>query len=397
MKAVVYNKPYDLSLTDVPEPRIKDGRDIIVRVTSTAICGSDLHIYHGLYPHVPKGTVLGHEFMGIVEETGPDIEKWKPGDRVIVPFPIACGECKMCKAGLWSHCHVTNDRAKQGAYFGHGEAYGGVPGGQAEYARVPYADVSPIAVPEDMQDEQVLFLTDILPTAYWIVDVSGVKPGDTVAVFGCGPVGLLVQRCAKFKGADRIIAVDQVPYRLEFAEKINPGIEVINFRETEKPGEEIQRLTDNDGVDVAIDAVGLEGEPTSKLIAPLAWASQHGIPSPPGLRPEDQPPVSSVSVIQMCVESVRHGGTIGLAGTYGAKVNGFPIGDIFGKGLTIKAGQALVQNYTEELLGYIREGKLRADDIITHHLPLEAALDGYSKFSRREDNCIKVVLHPHNN
>ena len=394
MKAVVYNKPYDLSLADVPEPEITDPRDIIVRVTSTAICGSDLHIYHGLYPHVPKGTILGHEFMGIVEEVGTGISKWKKGDRVIVPFPVACGDCKMCKAGLWTHCHTTNDRSKAGSYFGHGEAFGGIPGGQAEYARVPFADVSPIAAPDDLDDDKVLFLTDILPTAYWIVDVCGVKPGDTVAVFGCGPVGLLVQRCAKFKGADRIIAVDQVPYRLDFAQEVNPGVEVINFRKTEKPGEEIQRMCQGEGVDVAIDAVGLEGEPTSKLIAPLAFAAQKGISPPPGLRPEDQPPIASGSVINMAVESIRHGGTLGLAGTYAAKINGFPIGDIFGKGLTVKCGQALVQSYTDELLGFIRDGSLRADDIITHHIALEDALQGYSKFSRREDNCVKVVLHP---
>ena len=393
MKAVVYNKPYDLSLSDVPKPVIADPKDIILRVTSTAICGSDLHIYHGLYPHVPKGTILGHEFMGVVEDVGSEVKKWKSGDRVIVPFPIACGHCDMCKRGLWSHCETTNNRGDAAAYFGHGEAFGGVPGGQAEFVRVPYADISPVGIPEELRDEQVLFLTDILPTAYWIVDVCAVKPGETVAVFGCGPVGLLVQRCAFFKGAKRVIAVDQLDYRLNFAKKTNPGTEVINLNDT-KPGEKILHMTGGEGADVVIDAVGLEAEPTNNAIKPLAFMQQHGIPPLPGTRPEDQPAIASVAVINMAIEAVRHGGTLGLAGTYGAKINGFPLGDIFAKGLTIKTGQALVQNYTEKLLEHIKAGELRADDIITHSIKLSDAMEGYEIFSRRKDNCIKVVMHP---
>lgn len=393
MKAVVYKKPYELSLENVPDPIIIDPREVIVRVTSTCICGSDLHLYHGLYPHVPNGTTLGHEFMGVIEEVGQEVKKWKKGDRILVPFPVACGECDMCKAGLWTHCTRSNIHGEQGALYGHGEFYGGIPGGQAEYVRVPYADVSSLYIPEDMPDEQVILLSDILPTAYWIVDVCGVKPGDTVAVFGCGPVGILVQRCALFKGAKRVIGVDHIPYRLDFAREHNPGVETINFKELD-PGEAIQEMTQGRGADVVIDAVGLEAEPTSFLVAAAVKMKRLGLPNLPGLRPEDQPAVTSVSAINWEVEAIRHGGTLGLAGGYGAQCNNFPIGDIFSKGITIKGGQALVQTYLQELLGFIRQGKIRADDIITHKISLQDALTGYDKFSRREDNCIKVVMHP---
>lgn len=393
MKAVVYHKPYQLSLQNVPDPIIMDPREVIVRVTSTCICGSDLHIYHGLYPRTREGTIIGHEFMGIIEEVGKEVKRWRKGDRILVPFPIACGECDMCRAGLWSHCIRSNIHGEVGAAFGHGDFYGGFAGGQAEYVRIPYADVSSLSVPDGLRDEDVLFLTDILPTAYWINDVSGVKPGDTVAVFGCGPVGILAQRCAIFKGAKRVIAVDRIPYRLDFAREHNPGVETINFTQQD-PGEAIQEMTQGRGVDVVLDAVGLEAEPTKLAVAAIVKMKQWGIPSPPGLRPEDQPAVASVSAINWEIEAVRHGGTIGLAGAYGAQMNGFPIGDIFAKGVTIKCGQAPVQNYTQELLGYIREGKLRADDIITHNISLDDALTGYQKFARREDNCMKVVMHP---
>lgn len=393
MKAVVYRKPYELSLETVPDPGLKDPREVIVRVTSTAICGSDLHVMHGLVPGMDDGFVLGHEFMGIVEEVGRDVRRWKKGDRILVPFPVACGECDMCRAGLWSHCVRSNPHGESGAIFGYGHAYGGIAGGQAEYVRVPYADVSPIAIPDELRDEQVLFLTDILPTAYWIVDAAGVKPGDTVAVFGCGPVGLLAQRCARFKGAERIIAVDQVPYRLRFAREHNPGVEVIDFREQD-PGEAIQEMTGGRGCDVVIDAVGFEAEPTGLTISALVAMTRLGLPQLPGTRPQDQPPVASASAVKWEAEAVRHGGTIGLAGVYGGKSNGFPIGDLFAKGVTVKMGQALVQNYLCELLDHIREGRLKADDIITHEISLDEAMDGYRKFGRREDDCVKVVMHP---
>ena len=393
MKAVVYQKPYELTVAEVPDPVIEDPREMIVKVTSTCICGSDLHLFHGLYPHMPGGTVLGHEFMGIVEEVGRDVKKWKKGDRVLVPFPISCGECDMCKAKLWTHCIRSNTTGEIGAAFGHGETYGGFPGGQAEYVRVPYADVSPIRVPDNLTDEQALLVTDVLPTAYWILDVCGIKKGDTVAVFGCGPVGLMAQRCAIFKGASRVIAVDQIPYRLEFSNKVNPGVETINFTEHD-PGEMIQEMTKGRGVDIVIDAVGLEAEPTNPLVAASVYMKRMGVPPLPGMRPEDNPPVASVSAINWEIEAIRHGGTLGLAGAYGAKAHSFPIGDIFAKGITVKCGQALVQNYTDELLKYIEEGKLRADDIITHTMSLEDAMEGYYKFGRREDGCIKVVLKP---
>lgn len=394
MKAVVYHKPYQLGLENVPDPEIKDSREVLLRVTSTAICGSDLHIYHGLQPMLHDGVVLGHEFMGIVEEVGKGVTRWKKGDRVLVPFPIACGECIMCQSKLWSHCEQSNQNGESAAIFGHGAAYGSFQGGQAEYVRVPYADISPVAVPESLTDEQVLFVTDILPTAYWITDVTGVKPGDSVAVFGCGPVGILVQRCAILKGARRVYAVDQLPYRLAYAEKLNPGVEAINFRDHDDPGEKLRELTGGRGVDVAIDAVGFESEPTDPVMSVMAGMKRIGIPPLPGTRPEDQPAVASVSAINWEVKALRHGGSLGLAGVYGAKADGFPIGDIFAKGIVIHCGQALVQNYTAQLIDLILQGKLRADDIITHRLSLDDAMSGYEKFARRTDECLKVVMHP---
>lgn len=393
MQAVTYQGPYGLAVEDVPEPELTDPGEVMVEVTSTAICGSDLHLYHGLIPHTPKGMILGHEFMGRVVDVGKGVTKWHPGERILVPFPVACGECEMCRAGLWSHCVRTNIHGESGGIFGYGNSYGGFQGGQAEYVKVPYADVSPLHIPDGLSDEQVLFLTDILPTAYWIVDVCGVKPGDSVAVFGSGPVGLFAQRSALFKGAEKVFAVDHVAYRLDFAKEHNPGVETINFKEHD-PGETILDRTGGRGVDVVIDAVGFESEPANFAISSVAEMNRLGFPQLPGLRPEDQPALASVSAINWEVEAIRHGGTLGLAGVYGAKANGFPIGDIFAKGITIKCGQALVQNYLDELLGYIADGKLRADDIITHTFPLENALKGYEIFSRKEDHCVKVIMHP---
>jgi S-(hydroxymethyl)glutathione dehydrogenase/alcohol dehydrogenase len=392
LKAVVFHRPYHLAVEEVPDPKIEDPHDILVEVSSTAICGSDLHIYHGLVPHMHDGMVIGHEFMGRVLETGKEVNKWKKGERVLVPFPVACGECEMCRSGLWSHCVRSNVHGESGGIFGYGDSYGGYAGGQAEYVRVPYADISPIHVPDEMSDEQLLFLTDILPTAYWIVDTCGVKPGDSVAVYGCGPVGILAQRSALFKGAEQVFAIDHVPYRLKFAQEHNPGVIPINFQEKD-PGETIQELTRGRGVDVAIEAVGFEAEPTNAFIAMVASMQRMGFPQIPGLRPEDQPALASVSAINWAVESLRHGGTLGLVGVYGGKANGFPIGDIFAKGITIRCGQALVQNYVEELLGYIRDGRIQCDDLITHRIDLDNALEGYNKFAKKEDNCVKVVMN----
>lgn len=393
MKAVVYHKPYQLGVEDVAAPTLQAEQEMIVKVTSTAICGSDLHLLHGLVQHVPPGQIIGHEFMGIVEEVGGAVQKWRRGDRVLVPFPIACGTCSFCHAGLWTACAHSNPHGEMGALFGYGEAYGGMAGGQAEFVRVPYADVSPIAVPDTLTDKQALFLTDILPTAYWIVDVSGVKPGDTVAVFGCGPVGQLAQRCAIFKGAKRVIAVDRIPYRLEMAQMLNPGVEAVNFAEVD-PGEVIKEMTQNIGVDVVIDAVGFEAEPTAMGAALAADWKMIGLPPLPGLRPEDEPPLASVAAINWGVKALRQGGCLGLAGVYGGKANQFPIGDIFAKGIRLCGGQAPVQNYLPELLAHIEAGRLRADDLITHELSLADALQGYEKFGRRTDRCLKVVLHP---
>lgn len=395
MQAVVYHKPYHITLETVPDPKIIDPGDVILRVSSTSICGSDLHILHGLVPELIDGTIIGHEFMGTVEEAGSGVKKWRKGDRILVPFPVACGHCEMCNRGLWSHCSDSNPHGTAGGIFGYGGYYGGISGGQAEYVRVPFADVSPIAIPDEFQDEEVLLISDVLSTAYWIVDVCAIKPGDAVAVFGCGPVGLMVQRCSLFKGAQRVIAVDHIPYRLAFAGQVNPGVETINFKEHDDPGEVIKEMTGGRGVDVAIDAVGFEAEPTHLAVSAMAGLRRLGMPDPPGFRPEDQPAVCSVSAINWAVKSLRQGGTLGLVGVYGAKANGFPIGDIFARGLTVKCGQALVQNYTEELFRYIKEGRLRADDIFTHQMPLSDAMKAYDMFANRDQGCVKVILKPH--
>lgn len=313
MKALVYEGVRKVGVSNVGDPQIKKPDDIIIRVTSTAICGSDLHLIHGFVPNMPKGFILGHETMGIVEEVGRDVHKVKKGDRVIVPFPVACGHCWYCEHDLWSQCDNSNTNGEVGGLFGYSKTYGGYDGGQAEYLRVPYANVGPTVVPEDLKDEQVLFLTDILPTSYWGVDMAGVKSGDTVVVLGCGPVGLLVQKWAAFRGAKRIIAVDYIGYRLEHARKYN-GVEVINFEDHDNTGEYIKEIT-HGGADAVIDCVGMDGKMTTIELIESMLKLQGG----------------SKSAIEIATQAVRKGGTVVLVGVYGARYNMFPLGDFFCK------------------------------------------------------------------
>lgn len=385
MKAAVFHKPKDIKVDTVDDPRIDDTRDVILKVTSTAICGSDLHIYNGMFPQV-KNLVMGHEFMGIVEEAGKDVKNLKKGDRVVVPFPVACGTCWFCNHSLPTHCENSNPKhygpeggmltQKGGGLFGYTDLYGGYSGGQAEYVRVPFADFGPRIVPPEMTDEQVLFLTDIFPTGYVAVDWAGIKGGETVAVFGCGPVGLMAQKSAWARGASRVFALDLLKYRLQTAVRTT-GAETINIKETD-PVEAIRNLTGGRGVDVCIDAVGMEADRSLLDRAASVVRFEKG----------------TINALRMACSAVRRGGFVSIVGVYGYNYDNFPIAQIFDKGLTIRAGQAPVHPYIDTLIQMVVEGKIRLDDIITHKLPLSDASHAYDIFNNKEDDCVKVVLKP---
>lgn len=375
MKAIVYDGIKSVKVKNVGDPEIKNDDDIIVKVTSTAICGSDLHLIHGMVPNMPQGFILGHETMGIVEEAGKDVIKVKKGDRVIIPFPVSCGHCWYCEHGLWSQCDNSNTNGEAGGIFGYSKTYGGYDGGQAEYLRVPYANVGPTIVPEGLADEQVLFLTDILPTSYWGVENGGVKPGDTVVVLGCGPVGLLTIKWAAFFGASRIIAVDYIDYRLEHARKYN--VETVDFTHHDNTGEYIKEIT-HGGADVVIDCVGMDGKMTTFELIETALKLQGG----------------SKSAIEIATQAVRKGGTVSMVGVYGARYNMFPLGDFFARNITLKMGQCPAHAYVERILDLIRNGRFDATDIITHRLSLDKGEHAYEIFDEKRDNCIKVILKP---
>lgn len=375
MKAIVYEGMKNVKVNNVDDPKIQKEDDIIVKVTSTAICGSDLHLIHGMIPNLPHGFILGHETMGIVEEAGKGVHNLKKGDRVIVPFPVACGHCWYCNHNLHSQCDNSNDYGDVGGFLGYSNTFGGYDGGQAEYLRVPYANVGPLVVPKDLVDEQVLFLTDILPTSYWGVDIAGVKPGDTVVVLGCGPVGLLTIKWALFKGAGRVIAVDGVKYRLEHAKKY--GVEVVDLEEHKDAGEYIKEITKG-GADQVIDCVGMDGRMTKLEKVETLLKLQGG----------------SKSAIEISTQAVRKGGTVVMVGVYGARYNMFPLGDFFSKNITLKMGQCPAQAYTKPLLKLIEKGKFDATDIITHKLSLDQGAHAYEIFDKKQDECIKVILKP---
>lgn len=375
MKALVYGGMRDINVAEVKEPKLVNADDIIIKVTSTAICGSDLHLYHGMVPNMPKGFVMGHETMGIVVDAGPEVNKVKKGDRVIIPFPIACGHCWYCEHELYSQCDNSNPHGEVGAIFGYSDTYGGYDGGQAEYLRVPYANVGPKVIPEEFSDEQVLFLTDVLPTSYWGVDIGGVKKEDTVVILGCGPIGLTTIKWTILAGAKRIIAVDYIKYRLEHAKKY--GVEVVDLSEQEDTGEYIHEIT-NGGADVVLDCVGVDGKMTKLEKIETLLKLQGG----------------SKSAIEIATQAVRKGGTVVFIGVYGTRYNMFPLGDFFGKNITIKMGQCPVQAYVDPILQMIKENRIDPTDIITHKLPLNQGIHAYEIFDKKEDNCIKVILKP---
>jgi threonine dehydrogenase-like Zn-dependent dehydrogenase len=380
---LVFHKPKDVRVEDVPDPKLEDGRDALLRVTSTAICGSDLHMFNGVFPQ-PRPMVLGHEFMGVIEEVGPEVTNLRPGDRVIVPFPIACGQCFFCQHNLPIHCETSNPKFygpegatlhdKGGGLFGYTDLYGGYDGGQAEAVRVPFADYGPRKVPEGLSDEQVLFLTDILPTGWAAVDWAELKGGETVAVFGCGPVGLMAQKSAWLQGAGRVIGLDVQDYRLETARR-TANVETINVK-AEDPVQRLRDLTDGRGPDVCIDAVGMEAD-VSALRKVAAVAHLEG---------------GTIDALSLAISAVRRGGCVTVVGVYGTPYDNFPWGQIFDKGLRLRGGQAPVHYYADHLMQLIADGKLRTDDIITHTLPLAEAPHGYHIFNDKEDGCVKVVL-----
>ena len=387
MKANCWNGRNTVQIQDVPEPKILNSRDAIVKITSTAICGSDLHLYDGYVPSVMKGDILGHEFMGEVVELGPDVANLKVGDRVVVPFPISCGSCWSCRQGLFAGCENSNPNAwmaeKLWGYsgagiFGYSHLTGGFAGGQAEYARVPFADVGPLKVPEGMTDEQVLFLSDILPTGYMGAEMCDIKPGDTVAVWGAGPVGLFAIVSAYLLGAERVIAIDRFPYRLAMA-RDRAGAEIINY-EDQDVAETLKEITGGRGPDACIDAVGMEAH-SPRIDYAYDRARQ-------ALRLQTDRPTA----LREAITTVRNGGTVSVIGVYGGFVDKFPMGAILNRGLTLKAGQCHVHRYMQPLLERIQKGEIDPTFVITHRMPLEDAPRGYDIFKNKEDDCVKVVL-----
>jgi threonine dehydrogenase-like Zn-dependent dehydrogenase len=389
MKAACWMGTQNVEVVDVPEPQILNQRDAIVRVTSTAICGSDLHLYNGFVQPMKKGDILGHEFMGEVVDIGKGVSNLRVGDRVVVPFAIACGNCWHCQHQFWSLCENSNPNAAlvekvmghagSGA-FGYSHMTGGFAGGQAEYVRVPFADVGPLKIENGLTDEQVLFLSDILPTGYMGAEMCDIKPGDTVAVWGCGPVGLFAIKSAYLLGAEHVIAIDRFNYRLEMARGL--GAQTLNYQDVESVSETVIELTGGRGPDACIDAVGLEahGDGVEYLYDRTKQA----------LMLETDRPIALRQAITAC----RNGGTISVIGVYVGMVDKFPLGTIMNRGLTIRSGQCHVHRYMRPLLKRIENGEIDPRVVITHELPLSDAARGYEMFLKKEDNCEKVVLKP---
>ncbi|MEG3909455.1 zinc-dependent alcohol dehydrogenase [Microcoleus sp. w2-18bC1] len=388
MKALCWHGANDVRVDNVPDPTIINPRDAIVKITSTAICGSDLHLYDGFIPTMQSGDIMGHEFMGEVVELGSQVKNLKKGDRVVIPFTISCGSCFFCNRDLWSLCDNSNPNAglaekmfghSPAGLFGYSHLTGGYAGGQAEYARVPFADVGPLKIPDGLSDEQVLFLTDIFPTGYMAAENCDIQPGDTVAVWGCGPVGQFAIRSAFMLGADRVIAIDRVPERLQMAAAAKA--EVINYEEIDA-GEAVTEMTGGRGPDSCIDAVGMEAHGTG-LDALYDKAKQ-------AVRLESDRPTALRQVIVAC----RKGGTVSIPGVYGGFVDKVPLGAAFNKGLTMKMGQTHVHRYLRPLLDRVQKGEIDPSFVITHRMKLDEAPHGYDIFKNKKDNCIKVVLKP---
>ena len=388
MRANCWEAPKHLKVQDVPDPKILNQSDAIVRITSTAICGSDLHLFNGFMPTMERGDILGHEFMGEVMEVGKKVKKLKVGDRVVVPFPIACGQCWSCKNDMWSLCENSNPNAyiaekmlghSPAGVFGYSHMLGGFAGGQAEFARVPFADVGPLKVPDDLSDDQVLFLSDIFPTGYMGAEMCDIKRGDTVAVWGCGPVGQFAIASAKLLGAECVIAIDRFPYRLQIAREGAGADVTINYEETSVL-EALKELTGGRGPDSCIDAVGMEAH------AP----GIHGMydKAKQSMRLEND----RIPALRQAIMSCRNGGTVSIIGVYGGFDDKFPLGSVMNRSLTLRTGQCHVHRYMKPLLEHIEKGDIDPSFVITHRMKLDDAPVGYDIFNHKEDECLKVVL-----
>ena len=379
MKAMVYRGPYKVRVEEKDEPRIEHPNDAIVRVALAAICGSDLHLYHGMMPDTRVGTTFGHEFIGVVEQVGPSVQNLQPGDRVMVPFNVYCGSCYFCARGLYSNCHNVNPNATAvGGIYGYSHTCGGYDGGQAELVRVPFADVGPSVIPAGISDENALMMTDALATGYFGAQLGDIVEGDTVVVFGAGPVGLYAARSSWLMGAGRVIVVDYLDYRLEKAREF-AFAETYNFGEYDDIVVELKRATDHLGADVVIDAVGAEAD--GNLLQHITSAK---------FKLQGGSPVA----LNWAIDSVRKGGTVSVVGAYGPLFSAVKFGDAMNKGLTLRMNQTPVKRQWPRLIEHINAGYLNPSDIITHRIPLDEIAEGYHMFSAKLDDCIKTVVLP---
>jgi threonine dehydrogenase-like Zn-dependent dehydrogenase len=392
MRATVWSGRNTVQVEEVPDPKILNSRDAIVKISSTAICGSDLHLYDGYIPTMKRGDILGHEFMGEIVETGSDVDSLAVGDRVVVPFPIACGNCWSCKHELYAACENSNPNSgiaekmfghSAAGIFGYSHITGGYAGGQAEYARVPYADVGPIKVEDDLTDEQVLFLSDIFPTGYFGADLCDLSGGEVVAVFGAGPVGQFAIASAVMMGAEQVIAIDQYDYRLQMALNKAGATAAIDFSKDADIVEQLKEMTGGRGPDAVIDAVGMEAAHGHGLLHAAERMKQ-------ATRSETDRGHALRDAIMAC----RPGGIVSVIGVYGGLMDKFPAGALLNKGLQLRAGQCHVQKYLPKLYAHVRDGDIDPSFVVTHRLPLDDAPDAYETFKHKEDNCVKVVLNP---
>jgi threonine dehydrogenase-like Zn-dependent dehydrogenase len=379
MLAMNYRGPYRVRAEQKPDPVIEHPGDAIVRVTRSCICGSDLHLYHGLVPDTRVGMTFGHEFTGIVEEVGPSVEILKVGDHVLVPFNVFCGSCFFCERELYGNCHNTNPEATAvGGIYGYSHTAGGYDGGQAQYVRVPMADVGPTVIPADLHGDDAVLLTDALPTGYQAAEMGDIQESDTVVVFGAGPVGIFAAKSAWLMGAGRVIVVDHVEYRLEFVKRF-AQCEVINFREVDDMALHIKKMTDWLGADVCIDAVGCEAAGSAAQTVTGRWLMLQA---------------GAATALHWAINSVRKGGNVSIVGVYGPTFNAVPIGNALNKGLTLRMNQASVKRHVPRLIEHIQAGRIDPKQIITHRVPLEEVSDAYHIFSGKLDNCIKTILIP---
>ena len=389
MRATCWMGPKKMQVMDVPEPKLLNKRDAIVKVTSTAICGSDLHLYNGYLPYMEPGDIMGHEFMGEVVEVGKGVNNLKVGDRVVVPFPISCGHCDACEKGMTSLCENSNPNShiaetmlghSPAGVFGYSHMLGGYAGGQADYARVPFADVGPLKIPSGVPDDKALFLSDILPTGYMGAELCDIEPGDVVAVWGCGPVGQFAIKSATLLGAERVIAIDRFPYRLRMARE-RSGAQTINYEEVDLY-DALKDMTGGRGPDACIDAVGMEAH------APGVVGAYGRVKQAMGLQTD------RAHALREAIMACRNGGTVSVIGVYAGFIDKFPFGSVMNRSLTIKTGQAHVHRYMKPLLERIERGEIDPSFVITHRLPLDDAPRGYDMFLDKRDDCMKVVLTP---